>query len=694
MYPTARHLPFRRRIAGSAATVALATSVVAAQEPGNVYEEHEIDEIVVEAAPLSRTVSQLAQPTTVLGGDNLTRKQSTSIGETVSQELGVSSSYFGPVASRPVIRGQFGERVRVLTNGLDSLDASALSEDHAVSVNSILAERIEIVRGPATLLYGSGAAGGLVNVVDNRIMPAETDGAFGAASLGSDSATGKMSAAARIGFGAGPIMFHADYSRTDTDNVEIPGFAESALLRAIEEAEGGEEEEHAFGVVENTDSETESAAAAITFASESGYVGVSVTQHDSLYGVPGHAHEEEEPPGGGAEEEEIVRIDLEQTRVDVKGEYDFDGALQKVRFRLASNDYTHVELEGDEIGTLFDTRGFDGRLELRVRTGELAEGAFGAQFKRIDFDAVGEEAFVPGSETTQASVFAFHEWATPTGLAIQASGRIENQRISTTDFSEYSDVALGASLGVIWPLNERYTLSANFALSERHPNSTELYADGEHVATGRIERGAVALGRPELDRELSSNFDVSLHGDNENVEWTVSAFLNDVDDYILLAPTPAFEDGVQVFEYEQSDVELYGFEAEARVELFEMAAGHLHTRLFTDFVYGEEANGAYLPRLPPLRYGIGLHFTRDRFEAGVEAAFYDRQDKVAENELPTGDYTLLSAELSYAFSEPDLFLFVKGTNLADEDARQHTSPLKDTLPLPGRSLHLGVRYEF
>jgi len=281
---------------------ALSTASVNAQT--EAHDGDTFDEIIVEGAALDRTVSELAQPTELLTGDQLVKQQSASIGETVSNQLGVSSSYFGPVASRPVIRGQSGERVLVLSNSLDSLDASALSEDHAASVNSLLVERVEIVRGPATLLYGSGAAGGLVNVIDDRIVEKPLDAPIGGAiSLGTGSATGRESIAAKLNGGTDQLAFHIDLFRTTTDNIEIPGFAESAILHALEEAEGEEEEEEeeeeAFGVVENTDSETDGGAVAVSYTGDNGYIGVSVSRYDSNYGIPGHHHHEE-----GEEEEE------------------------------------------------------------------------------------------------------------------------------------------------------------------------------------------------------------------------------------------------------------------------------------------------------------------------------------------------------------------------------------------------------
>ncbi len=680
--------------------------VVAAQDSQDEYDEHTIDEIVVEGIPLDRTIEELAQPTSILGGDELTKRQAASLGETLSRELGVSSTYFGPVSSRPVIRGQYGERIRVLSNALDAMDASALSEDHATSVDNMLAERITIIRGPATLLYGSGAAGGIVNVVDNRILENGLREPFGGSLvLGTDSATGRQAGAGEIAFGSDAVAFHLDFFRRDTDDVEIPGFAESARLRALEEeeeheeGEEHEEEEEAFGVVENTSSESDGLAAALTFSGDNGFLGVSVSQYDTLYGIPGHHHHHEEEEGVGEaeeEEEENVRVDLEQTRFDLKGEYRFADAGE-LRFSIARNDYEHVELEGEEIGTMFDSEGLDMRVEFQHRAFGAVEGAIGLQHKNIDFTAEGEEAFVPPSDTQETSLFAFEEWQPDDLWTLQASARIENVQIDAPGLPSYDDTALGFSVGAIRSLGGNYSVAVNLALTERHPNASELYSDGAHVAVQRIELGSVVQGLGFFDKEMSSNIDLTFRGENERIEWSVTAFLNNVDDYIVLQPTGLIDEDEElpIFAYRQTDARLYGLEGEARIELLDTDSGHLHTRLFTDYVYGEDENtGQYLPRITPLRYGIGLHYTLDGFSAATEAVFHSDQEKTASSELPTDSYTLVSAEMSYKFDEPDIFVFLRGTNLTDEEARQHASPLKDLVPLPGRSLQLGLRYDF
>ena len=663
-------------------------------------EHHFVDELVVTATPLERSVEQLAQPTSVISGDALTRNQASSIGETLADQPGVTASYFGPVSSRPIIRGQYGERVRVLSNGLDALDASALSEDHAVSLDSILADSVEIVRGPATLLYGSGAAGGLVNIVDSRIREKPLDQTFsGALSASGDTATGRRSAAAKVDFGNENIAAHFDYFVRETDDIEIPGFAESAILRALEEEEGEEhEEEEVFGTAENTSSEAQGGALAVTFMNDAGFTGFSVNRYDNEYGIPGHHHHEHEE---GAEEEleedeEAVRVDLEQLRYDVKGEYEIGSAIDSVRFRAAYNDYTHRELEGEEVGTMFDSQGIDVRVELRHQPLGPFDGAVGTQYKRIDFVAEGEEAFVPASLTEQLGVFAFEEVVLSDTLTLQASARAEHQDISAGSLPGYDDWAFGGSVGAVLELDESLKLSANFALTERHPNSTELYADGPHVAVQRVERGSVSLGNGLLDKEKSSNVDVTLRGAFNRFEFSVTGFVNLIDDYILLAPTSEFTDEYQVFEYSQTDVRMQGLEAELLFEILpEGGRGHLHGRLMSDIVSAEQRETrANLPRIPPVRVGAGLHYLLNGIDASIEAIWHDEQTDTAANELPTESYTLVNAEVSGRVLDERLLVFLKGTNLGDEDARRHSSPLKDLVPLPGRSVHLGMRWDF
>ncbi len=677
-------------------------------------EQEQVDEIVVTALPLGKTVEALTQPTTVLSGDDLARSQDISLGETIADELGVSSTYFGPVASRPVIRGQAGERVQVLSNGLDSLDVSALSEDHAVTIDNLLADHVEIVRGPATLIYGSSAAAGIVNVVDSRIHTSPLESDFsGAVSVTSDSALGSNAGAAKIDFGDETFIGHFDFMRRSSDDVEIPGFAESAILRQMEAEEAGEEgeEEENEGFIENSASETESSAFGFSLlGSGDNFLGFSVSNYETNYGLPGgHGHEhgeehdedhdedhgdEDHGEEHGEEEEEVVSIDLEQTRYEVRGQLGLGGFFDAARLSLAHTDYEHTEFEGAEVGTVYQNEGTDIRIDLLQKESDVLAGTVGLHYKELDFDAVGEEAFVPPSDSEQLGIYAFQEWTVSDRLVLQGSARFENQTITTADFPEYDESAFGASVGTLFDLTDTLVLSANLALTERHPNSTELYANGPHVAVERFERGSVTLGNGVLDKETSTNIDVTLRGDYDRFTWAVTAFHNDVSDYILLSPTAEEEDGFQVFDFRQSDAELYGLEAEALFDIINTEGRHLHARVFGDFVHAEEDNGNYLPRITPMRLGASLHFAQDQFDASVSVVNYSEQEKVALNELPTDSYTMVDAELSYRFGQPNMLVYLRGLNLGDEDARRHTSPLKDVAPLPGRSIRLGLRMDF
>jgi iron complex outermembrane receptor protein len=644
---------------GLLAGLCLSAAIATAQEKD---EHHTLDEIIVSATPLARTVEELAQPTSVLAGDALVREQSASIGETLADQPGISASYFGPVASRPIIRGQFGERVRVLSNGLDSLDASALSEDHAVGLDSILAERVEIVRGPATLLYGSGAAGGLVNIVDSRLRNKPLENiASGALSIGSASATGRKSIAAKLDLGNELLAAHVDVFSRSTNDLEVPGDP---------------------GVIPNTDSSTDGGAGSASLFGDNGFLSAAVSRYRSNYGIPG-----DDP-------DEVVRIALDQTRVDLNGEYRFSGPIEKISIRFADNDYGHTELEGDEIGTVFDSQGTDTRIEVKHSARGGLDGAIGLQYKHIDFSAIGDEAFVPASQTEQIAIYAFEEYLLSDSWVLQGSARIEQQNLDAMLLPSYDDTAFGASIGGIWTASEPLTLALNLSVTERHPNSTELYADGPHIAVQRFERGSIIQGNGILNKELSTNLDLTMRLQLLRSEINLTLFHNNVDDYILLRPTAEIQDDFQVYDYVNADVEIRGFELEALFDIFENDAGHLHARFSSDVVHAEESSGAYLPRLPPLRLGLGLHYTHGLFEASIEAVRTDSQDKVAANELPSSAYTLLGAEISTRLADEKLLIFLKGSNLGDELARRHTSPLKEILPLPGRSIHFGLRWDF
>lgn len=648
-------------------------------------QEAKVEEVVVTSTALHENPLTVAQPTSVLVGDDLRRQIGASLGDTLSGQLGVSSTYFGPSAGQPVIRGLGGYRVQVLQDGAAALDVSSLSQDHAVSVESVVSQQIEVIKGPAALLYGSGAAGGLVNVVTNRIpdqLPSEP--VAGAVELRGDTATRERTGAVSLDTGVGPLALHADYFDRETDDVRIPGFAQSNILRR-ELLDAGEEPDEVRGRVFNSASDTRGGALGASLVGAAGFGGLSWSRYESTYGIPA---------------EELAFIDMKQDRLDAKGEWRANGSwLDSLHFTGAYSDYTHTEFEAQgEPGTLFKQKSYELRTAADHHWNDDWRGTVGVQYVNVDFSALGEEAFVPASITRSTGVFAFEERHFA-GWTLELGARAENQKIQPSQASalpDYDKTAINLSTGLVFQLGAQRALAFNITHTERHPQAAELYADGAHLAAGRVEIGDSRLGK-----EKALTADVSLRSSGEGIRWTLNAFYNDYSDYIYLNPTGEVVEGEEeelpVFNYMQGGAKLYGYEAELIFPL--LAAGganSLEFRLVSDYVRGKLDNGENLPQIPALRVGGELHFEAGDWHAGLNLMRTTRHKDVILHELPTDAFTMLDVDLSYRLPllNKHLLLFARGTNLLDEDARLATSPLKDIAPLPGRSFHIGARAEF
>jgi iron complex outermembrane receptor protein len=690
----------------SLAVTALLATAAAQAEPMSAHTD--LEEIVVTASPLRVGATDLAQAAVVLAGDDLARRISSSLGETLASQPGVTGSFFGPRASRPIIRGLSGERVLMLLNGVSALDVSNLSPDHAVGVEEILADQVEVLKGPSTLLYGSGAVGGVVNIVDGRIPTSQVeDGWSGAAEVRAESVDDELSGAGRVDGQVGSIGFHAQGYLRDTDDYEVPGYAWSRDARREAIAEG-EEPDLTRGKVPNSDSETEGGALGAAWHGDGVTVGFAWGRHETNYGLPGpaeHAHEEEEEPvltmralaapaaaaPGEEEEAERIRIDQSLDRYDFKAEWtEFDGLLDQVLLRAAYNDYTHVELEGSEVGTRFDQQGLDARLHVGHEALAGWEGTLGVQYTHNDLEAKGAEAYVPPSTTDAASLFLL-ERKRYDRLTVDLGGRIEMQEIDTeANLRDYDASAYTVAGGLLWSFSDRLTGAAQLTRSQRHPQAAELYANGPHLAVRRFE-----IGDDRLGRETATTLDLGLRSEG-TLHWHVSAYYSDFDDYVYSAATGAEIDDLPVFVFVQRDAEFYGLEAELEFPLIETDDGGLQGRVGGDWVRGKLKDGGNLPQIPPMRLLAGLEYDAGPFHAGVDLQWFDEQDDVATEETPTDGGTLLGAEVSYdwEFAGPDVMVFLRGSNLLDEEVRRHVSPLKDYAPLPGRSLLLGVRATF
>jgi iron complex outermembrane receptor protein len=652
------------------------------------FAQHDVEEIVVTATTRDQTIGDIAQSVTVVAAEELNRVRATNLGETLESQLGMSASYFGTGASRPIIRGLAGARVRTMEDGIESMDVSTVSDDHAASIDPLIARQIEIFRGPTTLLYGSGAVGGVVNTVTNRIPEAAPDDGFeGAFELRGDTAANERAGALALDGGAESFAWHFDAAARDTGDYEIPGFAE--LLHPGE----FRDPDAVAGVLENSDLELTSYAFGGSWLGERGFFGVAASGFETNYGVP---HDHTEPPPGVPPEPEVpVRVDLDQTRVDLKGGWsELGGGIEGLNLRIGINDYEHVELEGAEVGTRFLNDAYEGRLELLHSPFGMWSGAFGLQVGEREFLAIGDEAFVPPVDTATIGLFVVEQRDTER-WQLSLGARLESQEHTpSSGLPQVDETAASFSMAAIRELGAGFALAINVASAERLPVAEELYADGPHLASGAIE-----VGDPSLGVETSRHFDVGIRKSTDELSWTITAFMTDYDDFIFLGDTGLVDpvENLPIFNFSQQDADFAGVEAELFAPIAQVGSGELDLRLFADYVDAEFADGANVPRIPPLRYGARLSYHTDRLAAGVEATEYDNQNEVAPLEEPTAGYTLVSADLEWSFAARngmDLSMFLRGTNLLDEEARRHTSLVKDLAPLPGRNFAFGVRAMF
>ena len=639
------------------------------------------EEIVVTASADSRRESEVYQPVNVLSEEELAVRLRPTLGETLAQEPGVSSTSFGAGASRPVIRGLGADRIRVLEEGVGTGDVSNVSPDHAVSVDPANAEQIEIVRGPATLLYGSNAVGGVVNVISNRIPSrATTDPFSGTIETRFSSASEEKSNMFVFNGGAGELAWHADFTLRDTNDYEIPAPADPL-----------DDPDHFEGVLENSSLQSRSGTLGGSWITDRGFIGLAVTNFTTNYGVPGHAHHEEEEEEE-EEEEPGVRIDMEQRRYDLRGELAQLGFFSNVRLRVGVTDYGHVELEGEEIGTEFANDSFETRLEARHRPFGRINGTWGVQVTSNDFVAAGEEAYIPPNSSTSNAIFAFEEMPGER-FDFQFGARYEHQEVNVESdaLPDRHFEGISGSAGAIWHPRDGYVLALSLARAVRLPTATELYAFGPHAATSQFE-----VGNPALEEEASFGVDLSFRRTAGRFRGELNLFNNSFDGYIYESPTDEIEDGFPVFEFIQRDARFRGLEIATHTHLASRGESHLELDLGADYVRATLAGGGNLPRIPPMRFGAGLTLHGGPLNAMFEVRHTFEQDEVASYETTTAGYTFVNAYVGYRFFVRDTVhdVMLRGNNLTNELARAHTSPLKEQAPLPGRDITVSYRLLF
>ena len=662
--------------------------------------------------------------TSVVSGIELQRESAGQIGDVLASLPGVSATGFAPGASRPVLRGFGGERVRVLTDGIGSLDASGASADHAVAVDPLISDRVEVLRGPAVLLYGSSAIGGAVNVITKRIPPRLPDEPIhidGIAAVDSvaNLREGGLSLDAPLG---GGFAFHIDGSYRNTDDIEIPGFAATPALRAElladaaeEEAEGHLEEAEELregadtrDVLPNSWTEATSVGAGLAWFSGESNIGVSFDYYDTSYGVPGlpgvgHVHGEEEDEDhedgdhdeedhGAEEEEGPVSIGLKRYRVDLRGQLDLgDGFFDHVQTRWGWSDYTHTEFEGDETGTVFDVQGIEGRIEFVQSRRNNWRGSMGAQYSHVDFEAIGAEAFVPPSVTETFALFTLQELDFD-AVELEAGGRFETTSVTEDIFGrERSFDTFSGALGASYTLFDDFRAGLNVSRAERAPSAQELFADGPHVATQQYE-----IGNAMLDTEGAWGVEGYLRGAIGAVQVNASLYRNWFDGFIFLSPDGTEEDGLPVYRFLQQDADQWGFESQISFPLLHTGGFTLLGDLRGDYTEATLDNGDPVPRIPPLSLAGALELQTGHFDARAEVEWHDSQTRVAPMETPTDSYTHVNLSLAWHPFEgaENLTVLAQVDNLFDAEGRRHASFTKEFVPLPGRNFKLSVRASF
>ena len=657
--------------------------------------------VTVSASGLQLGANDMTTPTAVLEGDELVRRREATLGETLGSEPGITSSHFGAGASRPIIRGMDGPRVKVLSDGAELHDASTISPDHAVASEPLLATQIEVLRGPSALVYGGGAVGGVVNVLDGKVPTAiPQKGIEGSAELRANTGAGEGAGAFSLTGGAGNLAVHVEGVARDAGDYRVgKGWAPD-----------GEPTRKVPGSFNRTDT----GSVGLSWVGDRGYLGAAYTRQAARYGLPGHnhsfegchthgthlhcgAHEEEDDHDHGAEEHgDVPVVDLRSERFDIRGELrnPFTG-FSALRLRAGVTDYVHDEVEDGTIATTFKNKAYDTRIELQHEPIAGFKGVVGLQTSQRKFSAIGEEAYVQPTVTRKTGLFVLEEYRLNDWYGdwrFEAALRHDRQTAEalasgSAGGTERSHNGTSASLGAVWKFTPGYQVGTSFTRASRAPSAEELYARGLHMATSTYERG-----NANLRSETSQNIDLSLKKTSGDTTFGVSVFRNRISNYIY-GRTLDEVDGLQLLQYSQADATFTGIEGQVR----QRVTRNLGVTLFGDTVRAKLDGGGLLPRIPATRAGVRLDANWNAWEGQVEWVQVARQNRVAAFETATPGYGMLNLGVSYRgqlSSGTPWQVYLKANNLTDRLAYAHTSFIKNAAPLMGRNITVGVKVAF
>ncbi len=674
------------------------------------------DKSIVVTAPYFENLDFLAG-TSSLSGEALAEKTKGQLGDVLTDLPGVSATGFSPGASRPVLRGFQGNRVAVLTDGIGNIDASNTSADHAVTIDALTTDRIEVLRGPAVLLFGGQAVGGAVNVIDKRIprqalnKPVHID-----ALVGYTSAAEELSVGSSIDVGlSSRFVLHLDGSVRDSDDLRSggyilsPGLRTQALETAAEELEEGNLEEAAEftelansrGRIGNSAVRTWTLGSGFAFIDDGGNLGASFNIYDTRYGVParpGAEHGGEEEGGEEEEGEAPVTIDMRQYRYDFRGGVDLGGGFFKnLNLRAGYADYKHTEFEGEEVGTRFSSKGIETRVELVQADRDGWKGASGLQYQTRKFNAVGAEAFVPKNETSATGLFTLQEFKLG-NIGAEVALRYDHAKleakplVSNVNFlpAKRSFNNISAALGLSYQINE-LKIGANVSRTARAPAAEELFSNGPHIATQAFEIGDLTL-----NSERAWNGELYARYDANSTSFSATLFANRFSNFIYETETGDEEDGLPVFQYFQDKARIWGVELQASTRLAEIGSTQVIVDGVGDYIRANIRGVGPAPRIPAMRLQGGLELQNVNFDARAEVEWVDEQTRTADFETPTKGYTLTNLSATYRpwGRDRNVALIFAAHNIFDVTARRAASFTKDFVPLAGRDFRVTARFSF
>ncbi|MEY4063620.1 MAG: hypothetical protein RIT09_1413 [Pseudomonadota bacterium] len=696
---------FMRTAFSAAAIAALSISFAQAQQT--------LEPVIVSANPLGADINDLITPVSVLRGDQLSQKQSSTLGQTLNGLPGVGSTDFGPNSSRPTIRGLDGDRVRVMSNGGASLDASTLSYDHAVAIEPLLVEQIEVVRGPAALQYGGSAIGGAVNVIDNRIPKAPVKGVHGRAEVRAGGAESERAAAGLVTVGNGAFAIHVDGSSRKTDDLKVP-------------KQAGREGFISQGKLLNSDADQQGGALGFSLTNDHGYLGLSLDTYRNEYGT------------GLYEEGDIAsptRIKLKQDKLTLAGEQrnlsGKTGPFESIRGSFSTTDYKHEESAGGVVESTFKNKGWDSRIEgthlpIQTSLGSL-KGAWGVQGAESKFSAIGDATFVPNTQTNSMALFVFEELSFAPGKAVNAGLRLESVKVDsfgggtngetesfTADSKKFKPFS--ASVGYRQDMGSGWTATSGLSYTERAPTFYELYANGMHHATETYEKGnadnkkekgtTLELGMKFKTPTTRANFGAYVTEFSNFIGLTQGGYVDELDGRIQSLDIDECQGGgsghcVPKYNFSGIKARLYGLEADGR---FPLASGlfgkvsQLNMDWKADYVRGENrSTGVALPRISPLRLSSALVYSEGKYSSQVDVQYSARQNRYADDLGATPSYTMFGLGASYKTAVTGMksaYLFMRVDNLTDVEARNASSVLRDMAPAGARAIKVGLRGNF